>query len=81
MLDSIWQFLKELSNIPSIGAGIAVLGGAWAVFTFFARKSEKDPPASDRNCQMSAIIARLPCELAVIDIVFEPDAMALYWGA
>jgi tetratricopeptide (TPR) repeat protein len=46
MLDSIWQFLKESSNIPSIGAGIAtVLGGAWAVFTFFARKSEKDPPA------------------------------------
>jgi len=36
---------------------------------------------SDRNCQMSASIARLPCELAVIDIVFEPDAMALYWGA
>jgi hypothetical protein len=35
----------------------------------------------DRNCQMSASIARLPCELAVIDIVFEPDAMDLYWRA
>ena len=36
---------------------------------------------SNKNCQMSASIARLPCELAVIDIVFKPDAMALYWGA
>jgi hypothetical protein len=36
---------------------------------------------SNKNCQMSASIARLPCELAVIDSVFEPDAMALYWGA
>jgi len=31
------------------------------------------------KCQPST--ARLPCVLAVIDIVFEPDAMALYWGA
>ena len=36
---------------------------------------------SNKNCQMSASTARLPCVLAVIDIVFEPDAMALYWGA
>jgi len=35
---------------------------------------------SNKNCQMSASTARLPCVLAVIDIVFEPDAMALYWA-
>jgi len=36
---------------------------------------------SNKNCQMSASTARLPCELVVIDIVFEPGAMALYWDA
>ncbi len=45
MLDSVWQFLKDPANLAvlgAIGAGIAAIaGGAWAVFTFFAKKSEK----------------------------------------
>jgi threonine/homoserine efflux transporter RhtA len=45
MLGSVWQFLKDPANLAvlgSIGAGIAAIaGGAWAVFTFFAKKSEK----------------------------------------
>jgi hypothetical protein len=49
MLGSVWLFLKDPANLTvlgSIGAGIAaVAGGAWAVFTFFAKKGEKGPPA------------------------------------
>jgi len=49
MLGGIWPFLKDPANLAvlgSIGAGIAAIaGGAWAVFTFFAKKSEKGPSA------------------------------------
>jgi hypothetical protein len=38
----IWQFLKDHDNLAVITA-IAV--GAWAVFTFVAKKSEKGPSA------------------------------------
>ncbi len=45
MLGSIWPFLKDPANLAvlgSIGAGItAIAGGAWALFTFFIKKSEK----------------------------------------
>ena len=53
MLGSIWQFLKDPANLAvlgSIGAGIAAIaGGAWAVFTFFARKSDKGPFGAERQ--------------------------------
>ncbi len=49
MFGGIWPFLKDHDNLAvlgSIGAGIAALaGGAWAVFTFFAKKHEKEPSA------------------------------------
>jgi tetratricopeptide (TPR) repeat protein len=52
MLGSIWPFLKNPDNLAvlgSIGAVIvAIATGAWAVFTFFAKKSEKGPSASVR---------------------------------
>jgi tetratricopeptide (TPR) repeat protein len=49
MLGGIWQFLKDpadLTVLGSIGAGIvAIVGGAWAVFTYFDKKKEKVPSA------------------------------------
>ena len=49
MLGGIWQFLKDPANLAvlgSIGAVIAAIAaGAWAVFTLFAKKSEKGPSA------------------------------------
>ncbi len=61
MLGSFWQFLKDPANIAvlgSIGAGIAaVAGGAWAVFTFFAKKSEKGPSAPSVNADHGSVAA------------------------
>jgi hypothetical protein len=39
MLGTIWQFLKDHDNLAVI---VAIAGGAWAVFTLFANKSEKE---------------------------------------
>jgi hypothetical protein len=38
VLGSIWQFLKDHDYLAVI---VAIAGGAWAVFTFFAKKGEK----------------------------------------
>ncbi|MGQ0444894.1 MAG: hypothetical protein ACT4O2_07170 [Beijerinckiaceae bacterium] len=47
MFGGIWQFVKEPDNqavLASIGAGVAAIAtGAWAVFTFLAKKREKGP--------------------------------------
>ena len=44
-MPGVWQFLKDPANLAvlgSIGAVItAIAGGAWAVFTFFAKKNKK----------------------------------------
>jgi len=41
MFESILKFLKDPANIPSIGVGIAtIIAAAWAVFTYFDKKSE-----------------------------------------
>ena len=61
MLGSVWLFLKDPANLTvlgSIGAGIAaVAGGAWAVFTFFAKKSEKGPSAPSVNADHGSVAA------------------------
>jgi hypothetical protein len=61
MLGSVWQFLKEPANLTvlgSIGAGIAAIAaGAWAVFTFFAKKSEKGPSAPNVKADHGSVAA------------------------
>jgi tetratricopeptide (TPR) repeat protein len=61
MLGSIWQFLKDPANLAvlgSIGAGIAAIaGGAWAVFTFFAKKSERGPSAPSVTADSGSVAA------------------------
>jgi hypothetical protein len=46
MLGTIWQFLKDHDNLAVI---VALAGGAWAVFTFFAKKSEKGTKTTTAN--------------------------------
>jgi hypothetical protein len=62
MLGGIWPFLKDHDNLAvlgSIGAGIAAIaGGAWAVFTFFAKKSEKEPALAAIAEEVQALIAK-----------------------
>ena len=61
MLGSIWPFLKEPANLAvlgSIGAAItAVVGGAWAVFSFFSKKGEKVPPAPSVKADHGSVAA------------------------
>ena len=61
MLGSIWQFLKDPANLAvlgPIGAGIAAIaGGAWAVFTYFAKKSEKGPSAPSVKADHGSVAA------------------------
>jgi tetratricopeptide (TPR) repeat protein len=61
MLGGIWQFLKDKANLEvlgSIGAGIATFAaGAWAVFTFFAKKHEKEPSAPSIKADHGSVAA------------------------
>jgi hypothetical protein len=61
VLGGIWPFLKDPANLAvlgSIGAGIvAIAGGAWAVFTFFAKKSEKGPPTPTVKADHGSVAA------------------------
>jgi hypothetical protein len=61
MVGGIWQFLKDPANLTvlgSIGAGIAALaGGAWAIFTFFAKKGEKGPSAPSVKAYHGSVAA------------------------
>jgi threonine/homoserine efflux transporter RhtA len=61
MLAGIWLFLKEPANLPvlsSIGVGIATIAaGAWAVFTFFAKKKETGPSAPSVTADHGSVAA------------------------
>jgi len=61
MLGSVWPFLKDPANLAalgSIGAGIAAIAGAaWAVFTFFAKKSEKGASAPSVKANHGGVAA------------------------
>ncbi|HEY4848135.1 MAG TPA: hypothetical protein VIH87_10200 [Methylocella sp.] len=61
MLGSIWPFLKDPANLAilgSIGAGFAtIIAGAWAVFTFFAKKSERGPSAPSVTADHGSVAA------------------------
>jgi hypothetical protein len=61
MLGSIWQFLKDpadLKILGSIGAGIAtIIAGAWAVFTYFAKKGEKGSSAPSFKADHGSVAA------------------------
>ncbi len=61
MPGSIWQFLNVPANLAvlgSISAGIAAItGGAWAVFTFFAKKSEKGSTAPSVTADHGSVAA------------------------
>ncbi len=50
MLDAFWTFVKDPANRETlgwIGGGIVVVvGGLWAVVTFFAGKGDGGPKAS-----------------------------------
>lgn len=50
MLDSIWEFFKSNREaISALGAGlVAMVGGGWALFRYFAAKEEK-PAAAPRD--------------------------------
>jgi hypothetical protein len=54
VLGSIWQFLKDPVNLAVI---TAIAGGAWAVFTFFAKKSEKGSPMSSVKANHGGVAA------------------------
>jgi hypothetical protein len=60
-MPGIWQFLREPANLAvlgSIGAGIAAIAtGAWAVFTFFAKKKEKGPSAPSVKADHGSVAA------------------------
>jgi tetratricopeptide (TPR) repeat protein len=60
-MPGIWQFLREPANLAvlgSIGAGIAAIAtGAWAVFTFFAKKKEKGPSAPSVKADRGSVAA------------------------
>ena len=61
MLGSVWLFLKDPANLAvlgSIGAVIAAIAtGAWAVFSFLAKKSEKGPPTPSVKADHGSVAA------------------------
>jgi tetratricopeptide (TPR) repeat protein len=61
VLGSVWSFLRDpadLAVLGSIGAGIvAIIAGAWAVFTYFDKKKEKGPSAPSVKADHGSVAA------------------------
>jgi hypothetical protein len=79
MFESILKFLKDQVNIPSIGVGIAtIIAAAWAVFTYFDKKSEdkksQKAPSAPRVTNITADHGSIAAGHIAGSVTINPDA-------